>query len=40
MNTLDLASTVWRKSSRSDAHGGECVEITVLTALATAPARP
>jgi Domain of unknown function (DUF397) len=35
MNTSD-----WRKSSHSDGHGGECVEITVLTTSAAAPARP
>jgi hypothetical protein len=28
MSTPDLA-TDWRKSSRSDAHGGECVEVAV-----------
>ncbi|MGI5326686.1 DUF397 domain-containing protein [Actinomadura nitritigenes] len=27
MNTPDLSSTAWRKSSHSDSEGGNCVEV-------------
>jgi Domain of unknown function (DUF397) len=27
---MDLNSTTWRKSERSGANGGNCVEVTVL----------
>jgi hypothetical protein len=27
MTTVDLSRAVWRKSSRSDANGGQCVEV-------------
>ncbi|TDD83944.1 DUF397 domain-containing protein [Actinomadura rubrisoli] len=27
---LDLSGAQWRKSSRSDEHGGECVEVASL----------
>nr|WP_084265028.1 DUF397 domain-containing protein [Actinomadura macra] len=28
---MDLPSSRWRKSSHSDQHGGECVEVANLT---------
>ena len=30
MNTFDLTHAVWRKSTRSDANGGQCVEVADL----------
>ncbi|GAA2441654.1 DUF397 domain-containing protein [Actinomadura vinacea] len=30
MSTIDLSGTEWRKSSRSDQHGGDCVEVADL----------
>ncbi|MFG2089364.1 DUF397 domain-containing protein [Spirillospora sp. NPDC048824] len=27
MSTSDVSGTLWRKSSRSSQHGGECVEV-------------
>lgn len=30
MRTSDLSGIVWRKSSRSSQHGGECVEVAML----------
>ncbi|MEU8800428.1 DUF397 domain-containing protein [Spirillospora sp. NPDC048819] len=30
MSTSDVSGTLWRKSSRSSQHGGECVEIAWL----------
>jgi hypothetical protein len=35
-----MKTSDWRKSSRSDAHGGDCVEVTVMTTSAAGPARP
>ncbi|WP_026341214.1 DUF397 domain-containing protein [Actinomadura atramentaria] len=29
---LDLSGVLWRKSSRSDEHGGECVEVAAVAA--------
>ncbi|MEU5996063.1 DUF397 domain-containing protein [Spirillospora sp. NPDC047418] len=31
MTTPDLSAVKWRKASRSDHHGGECVEVAGLT---------
>ncbi|WP_131743046.1 DUF397 domain-containing protein [Actinomadura roseirufa] len=30
MNSQDLSAARWRKSSRSDQHGGQCVEVAAL----------
>ncbi|HEY0542891.1 MAG TPA: DUF397 domain-containing protein [Actinoallomurus sp.] len=32
MKTPDLTAALWRKSSRSDGGGGECVEIATVPA--------
>ena len=33
MGTSDLPSVCWRKSSRSDSEGGNCVEVAELPAV-------
>lgn len=33
MMTPDLTNTEWRKSTRSDANGGACVEVAGLAAM-------
>lgn len=33
MSTLDLSYARWRKSSRSDSSGGDCVEVAEVAAV-------